>query len=452
MVKEEVGSRIAEFCGPTQGEQSALYPFWHLQSDNLWEVVGAADLSLTSQGRRPTLSALDGANPLAGLPQKDYDLLIEDRELAIRAVSTLLVRFFASTYEPLLDSLGIRGDVPGRIDAYLLPLVGEPRANRTVIAEVYGGNRVLGITPLADGILTVYSDEKGPYGDHHIPETGWIAYTGDGLSGDQTLTAGNRSMQAYQEQRKALRYWHKPFKGQWTFETWAVIVQCRRRWGKGEDGDQRREYVWVLAPVPSPLRETWPSEVIEALAEDDGRVHDDSIDVVPIDVELVPEPGLSEPLTPKERYRKLSAAARRTASRRTRRSSMTKVERYLRSAAARDAVVIRSEGRCENPSCTGHPLERTDSNQPILEVDHVNGLAHTGQDTPEFMIALCPNCHALKTRGQNRKGLQKDLLIVARSRHRAYEGAGEGEVRVCMALKGVAQGRDQGISVVWLGC
>nr|WP_241267141.1 HNH endonuclease signature motif containing protein [Streptomyces scabichelini] len=68
----------------------------------------------------------------------------------------------------------------------------------------------------------------------------------------------------------------------------------------------------------------------------------------------------------------------------------------------------------------GHPLERTDADAPILEVDHVNGLARTGQDVPEVMIALCPNCHALKTRGRNRRELQKQLRAVARSRHQAF--------------------------------
>ena len=49
--------------------------------------------------------------------------------------------------------------------------------------------------------------------------------------------------------------------------------------------------------------------------------------------------------------------------------------RQARSAAARQAVLLRSHGRCEN-------------------------LAHGGPDLPEQMIALCPNCHAIKTRGR----------------------------------------------------
>jgi 5-methylcytosine-specific restriction protein A len=35
------------------------------------------------------------------------------------------------------------------------------------------------------------------------------------------------------------------------------------------------------------------------------------------------------------------------------------------------------------------------------------------------MIALCPNCHAIKTRGSARELLRQELLIVARERHEA---------------------------------
>ncbi|MFF4588817.1 HNH endonuclease [Streptomyces sp. NPDC001388] len=417
-MKREVGPLLAEFAGTQRGELDAVYPFWALQGDGLWEVAESAELPLTSGGRRPTFSTLEQVNPLAGLLEQDYNQLVKDSELAAQAISTLLVRFFAAASATLVEALGLQGFTPAQIGTYLRPLVGEPYAHRVAIASVYGGNRVLGITPLADGILTVYSDDKGPYADHRILETGWIAYTGDGLSGHQTLTGGNSSMRQYQEQQRALRYWHKPYNGSWTFETWAVIVQCRRRWGRGQDGKQRREFVWVLAPVPSPMGETWPAEILEALAQDDKSVHDDSDDIVPAEVAAASE---TKQLTANERYRRLTAAARRTEGGRASQSKISQVARYMRSPAAREAVIIRSGGRCENPSCMGHPLDLTDADQPILEVDHVNGLARTGQDTPEFMVALCPNCHALKTRGKNRRTLEQSLKNVARELHRKME-------------------------------
>lgn len=89
----------------------------------------------------------------------------------------------------------------------------------------------------------------------------------------------------------------------------------------------------------------------------------------------------------------------------------------VRSAAARRAVLLRSGGACENPSCTGQAQDVTDTGDPILEIDHIRDLAQGGPDDPAQMIALCPNCHAIKTRGTMREELRQVLFAVARQRH-----------------------------------
>lgn len=416
-VKKDVGPLLNSFAGPQYGEADVLYPFWALQKDSLWEVEGSSELSLTSSGRRPKTSSLDSVDPRAGLLTHDYRLLSSDPEAAAWVISTVLVQFFTPIPQRLLESLGIEGLMEGRIGVSMRPVVGEVRQNRSIISEIYGGNNTRGITPLADGILTVFSDENGPYADGRIPGTNWIAYTGDGLNGDQRLISGNKSMDLYQRQRRALRYWHKLNDGQWSFETWAVIVQRRRRWGFGQDKKPRREFVWILAPVSSPIPETWPQEINDALNEDAGLEHDDSVDIIPESVEEAQEK--KKPIL-REKYKRLSEAAHRTADGRARKTKLTKVERYLRSDAAREAVILRSAGNCENPSCLGHSRELTDAGAPILEVDHVRDLGRGGEDTPENMIALCPNCHALKTRGRNRSNLRKKLLTTARKRHQSF--------------------------------
>ncbi|MFE2426833.1 HNH endonuclease [Streptomyces sp. NPDC059373] len=89
----------------------------------------------------------------------------------------------------------------------------------------------------------------------------------------------------------------------------------------------------------------------------------------------------------------------------------------FRSGTARRAVLLRSTGVCENPNCTGQPADVTSKGAPILEVDHVMDLARGGRDHPSRMVALCPNCHAIKTRGQSREELRALLLEVAQERH-----------------------------------
>ncbi|MEW9554052.1 HNH endonuclease [Nonomuraea sp. NPDC050783] len=90
-----------------------------------------------------------------------------------------------------------------------------------------------------------------------------------------------------------------------------------------------------------------------------------------------------------------------------------------RSAAAKSAVLLRCQGKCENVDCEnpGAPSEPAIGGGPILEVDHIDDHAKGGRDHPETMIALCPNCHAVKTRGRNRGALREKLRIIAHQRH-----------------------------------
>lgn len=69
----------------------------------------------------------------------------------------------------------------------------------------------------------------------------------------------------------------------------------------------------------------------------------------------------------------------------------------------------------ENPDKSG-------TRGPILEIDHVHDLALEGPDHPAQMIALCPNCHAVKTRGRSREELRPILLEAARKKHDEWAG------------------------------
>jgi 5-methylcytosine-specific restriction protein A len=116
-------------------------------------------------------------------------------------------------------------------------------------------------------------------------------------------------------------------------------------------------------------------------------------------------------------YERLCLMAERHAGENHGRRATGTVHNPIRSAAARRAVLARSQGDCENPRCTGQPTDVTDAGQPILEVDHVQDLAQGGPDHPSQMVALCPNCHAIKTRGSTKEELRTLLLDVAKERH-----------------------------------
>ncbi|MFJ6011404.1 HNH endonuclease [Streptomyces sp. NPDC092952] len=97
-------------------------------------------------------------------------------------------------------------------------------------------------------------------------------------------------------------------------------------------------------------------------------------------------------------------------------------DRRTRNPAARRAVVIRSEGRCENPECLLPDLPyRTKAGEPLLEVDHIDDHASGGRDHPAAMIALCPNCHRNKTHGAGQAELAERLRKVAADLHDAWD-------------------------------
>ncbi|MEZ0107896.1 hypothetical protein ABH920_001888 [Catenulispora sp. EB89] len=69
-----------------------------------------------------------------------------------------------------------------------------------------------------------------------------------------------------------------------------------------------------------------------------------------------------------------------------------------RDPKAVELVIQRSGGFCENPECECPRFQHfTPAGKPILQVDHVVDLALGGPDHPANMIAVCPNCHAIKT-------------------------------------------------------
>ncbi|MDB4873494.1 MAG: endonuclease, partial [Gemmatimonadales bacterium] len=151
------------------------------------------------------------------------------------------------------------------------------------------------------------------------------------------------------------------------------------------------------------------SELLTEVGLFDNEVTADQPDVV-----------LAPPVDPKEAYARWCAmVARREAETYGQRRTSTTND-PIRLGPARRAVLLRSEGRCENPACNLPAPDLTVRGEPILEVDHVNDLAGGGRDYPVQMIALCPNCHAVKTRGRTREHLRATLLTAAHERHERW--------------------------------
>ncbi|MFI1373349.1 hypothetical protein ACH4UY_15180 [Streptomyces longwoodensis] len=123
---------------------------------------------------------------------------------------------------------------------------------------------------------------------------------------------------------------------------------------------------------------------------------------------------------PALRYAELNARAERAVrDGKSHRPRSQGGQRLSRIAASRHAVLERSQGACENPRCPDprytSALGRNGSY--LLEVAHIDDHAKGGDDLPRAMIALCPNCHALKTRGKVADSFRDLLRATALVRH-----------------------------------
>jgi 5-methylcytosine-specific restriction endonuclease McrA len=66
-------------------------------------------------------------------------------------------------------------------------------------------------------------------------------------------------------------------------------------------------------------------------------------------------------------------------------------QQYHRSQAVRDYVMGRADGVCEGCGETAPFTSKT--GDPYLHAHHIHELSDGGSDTPDTVIALCPNCH-----------------------------------------------------------
>ncbi|WP_157358402.1 HNH endonuclease [Amycolatopsis sp. ATCC 39116] len=357
-------------------------------------------------------------------PARDYLLEIDGKHYDSKAIAGVAHGFQHPERGPLLAG-SFNGGAEGAarrlerlgftiVTAAQLnpPKIGEEHPNRTAIQATYGGNGVAGIVRFpGEDIINAFSDEEGPYADEPPDPIAPFEYRGDGRRGHQTLTRGNKMLDTARQERRAVRFWYRPTGGKFSFVTWVAVLDRAQSWALDDDKEQRLEYAFLVAAVPDSDPTTWPEHVIARL--NDRPITDTPPPPVPVSTD-------ADTPTRARSYRDYIDDLGETHSSSAAQSQPKKRERnnYQRSRQARDAVLVRAANQCENDRCTGMPADTTPAGTAILEVDHVDDLALGGPDHPRHMIALCPNCHATKTRGKNRAALRRHLRARAAALHR----------------------------------
>ncbi len=261
-----------------------------------------------------------------------------------------------------------------------------------------------------DKYVNIFSDDNSEYPDRRVTGSDRIEYVGQGLNGDHRLTVRQNALaEATRQHVRACRYWYRPAGGMFTFGRWVVIVGRHREWNRGQDLQWRRAYVYDLAPVGGAEPSAWAPDV---RAEAQAKTTDDSLPTYPPDTSAAANGGP----TLEDLYGELVGRARGGNGKA---AGIRAAKEYARSAKAREAVLLRAQGACENPACAGMPCDVRPDGEAILDVDHVQDLALDGADEPWNMVALCPNCHASKTRGKAKGTLRRRLAEIAKVRHAA---------------------------------
>lgn len=103
--------RLLREFGPSGSERSRHYPFWHLQSDGIWQLQGPQDLLIRPVGATPNIGELRGRASAQLVPQirqplsRDSDLR---NEVALRIVNA---HFPESIQRDVLDAVGLDIDL-----------------------------------------------------------------------------------------------------------------------------------------------------------------------------------------------------------------------------------------------------------------------------------------------------------------------------------------------------
>ena len=147
------------------------------------------------------------------------------------------------------------------------------------------------------------------------------------------------------------------------------------------------------APVYNLVRYSGEARVAAAAAIVDMYLEDADYDAILADAGLAAA-GIADDEVPagdvivvrsplEEEYRRLCGIGAGASDRGGRLGRPRVTVDVLRLESTRRAVLLRSEGHCESPRCTGEPKDITDAGHPILEVDHIQDLAKGGPDHPE---------------------------------------------------------------------
>jgi 5-methylcytosine-specific restriction protein A len=238
---------------------------------------------------------------------------------------------------------------------------------RVELHQTLGGQRQGGIsTPANYPVILIFTGDQGAlYGYHDgFQDDGVFLYTGEGQVGDMQMIRGNWAIRNHQETGKQLHLFSYVRRGMVQYVGQAYYIGHHTRPAPDVNNAQRSAIVFELsvdAPaigVPDPL----PTDHLGKLS----KLWNQSLAKLRQDAYV----ASTKKVPPAER----------------------KTYVHYRSDAVKWYVLRRAEGVCEG--CGVPAPFRSTLGIPYLEPHHIRRRSDAGPDHPQWVIALCPNCHA----------------------------------------------------------
>lgn len=118
-MEDRLRTALATF-GPVRKSNHPEYPFWHLQSDGIWEVQGDDEIVLRRNSANPTAKQLREKKALGGFLLQDFNALRMSLTLQNDVIHDILdTHFPASVHGDIIDFFGLFVG-PERTEPYLV--------------------------------------------------------------------------------------------------------------------------------------------------------------------------------------------------------------------------------------------------------------------------------------------------------------------------------------------
>lgn len=238
---------------------------------------------------------------------------------------------------------------------------------RVDLHKAYGGSRQGGISPSRVApivmLITSPAGERHGYQYDGFQPDGTYFYTGEGQVGDMAFVRGNRAIRDAEGEGRELHLFEESRRGHLRYVGRAHCLGHH------------------YAPAPDRLGRLRQALIFE-LALESGAGGSP------------PATNTPEPRLPRGLWTRPLAELRQIATETPPPGSSAEARRvntYRRSEAVKVYVLRRASGICE--ACGLAAPFLTQPGRPYLEPHHLTRLADGGPDHPEFVAAICPNCH-----------------------------------------------------------